>query len=122
MPSAFDAYFEQNAMPVVESQFGVDVTLQVGSKSSSTFTAIGREREYESIELETGLPIKITYRDWLLPLSALVVNGSTVVPKRGDRIIEGEDAYEIVPIQGRPAVELQQGGYRYLVHSQRVAV
>jgi len=118
MPSLFSARFEEIAMPMLEVQMGVTVTLKVGAQATAAFTALVSDREYEAVELETGLQIKIASRDWLLPAASLVIGGSLVVPRAGCRIVEGSDEYEIVPIAGKPAVEKQE--YRYLCHSQRV--
>jgi hypothetical protein len=118
MPSLFSARFEDVAMPMLETQLGVSVTLKVGTRETAAFTALVSDREYEAVELETGLQVKITSRDWLLPAASLVLSGSLVVPRAGHRIVDGADEYEIVPIAGKPAVEKQE--YRYLCHSQRV--
>lgn len=108
-------------MPMMETQFGVEVTYWAGYRSTSdTITAIGSDKEYESIELESGLPVKLVARDWLIPAASIVIDGEVVTPKAGHRIIEGDEEYEVVPIAGRPAVELQHGNYRYLLHSQRI--
>jgi len=120
MPSRFSEQFETVAMPMLETQFGVEVTYWAGYRSSETFTALGSDREYESIELESGLPVKIVSRDWLIPAAMIVIDGVRVTPKAGHRIMEGDEEYEVVPIAGRPAVELQHGNYRYLLHSQRI--
>jgi len=118
MPSWFTARFEDVAMPMLETWQGMSIVLTAGSYDTASFTALGGDREYSAIELETGLPIKIVSRDWLLPASSIVINSVTTVPLAGMRITEGDDEYEIVPIAGRPAVEKQE--YRYLVHSQRI--
>jgi hypothetical protein len=120
MPSAFATMFEECAQPVMEDWFGVQVIYLAGARQTATFTAIGSNAEYESIELETGLPIKITSRDWLLPIASLAANGVAIEPRAGHRIIEDGIEYEICPIAGRPAVELHSDGYRVNVHSQRV--
>ena len=121
MGSLFGERFETIAMPMIETQFSVSVTFAVGTKSSDSFLAVGNDREYDSVELQTGLPIKLVMRDWLLPVSSLVVSGVTVTPRAGNRVIVGDEEFEVVPVAGKPAAELQEGGYRYLVHSQRVA-
>jgi hypothetical protein len=120
MPSRFSAQFETVAMPMLETQFGVEVTYWAGYRSTETLTALVTDKEYESIELESGLPVKLVARDWLIPAASIVIDGEVVTPKAGHRIIEGDEEYEVVPIAGRPAVELQHGNYRYLLHSQRV--
>jgi hypothetical protein len=118
MPSLFTTRFEDVAMPMLENQLGFSVVFKVGATSSAAFTALATDREYEAVELETGLQFKLTSRDWLLPASSLVISGALVVPRAGHRIVDGSDEYEIVPIAGKPAVEKQE--YRYLCHSQWV--
>ena len=120
MPSAFADLFEECAQPVMEDWFGTHVILLAGARQTATFTAIGSNAEYESIELETGLPIKVVSRDWLLPIASLIAGGMAIEPRAGHRIVEDEIEYEICPIAGRPAVEPHTDGYRIKVHSQRV--
>ena len=91
-----------------------------GARQTAAFTAIGSRAEYESIELETGLPIKVVSRDWLLPIASLIAGGVAIEPRAGHRIVEDGIEYEICPIAGRPAVEPHSDGYRVMVHSQRV--
>ena len=121
MGSRFCDRFETVAMPMLETEFSVTVTFAVGTRSTDEFIAIGSNREYDSIELQTGLPIKLVMREWLMPVSSLVIDGSSVVPRSGNRVIVGDEEFEVVPIAGKPAAELQEGGYRYLVHTQRVS-
>ena len=120
MPSLFATRFEETAMPMLETWHGVTVSLRSGQHQTSTFTALGRTREYESIEFETGLQVKIAARDWLLPASSLVIAGDEIEPTAGMYVIEGTTEYEILPIPGSPAAELHTDGYRWLVHSKAV--
>ena len=120
MPSDFAQHFELCAQPIMEDWFGTQVILLAGARQTATFTAIGSNAEYESIELETGLPIKVVSRDWLLPIASLIAGGMAIEPRAGHRIVEDEIEYEICPIAGRPAVEPHTDGYRIKVHSQRV--
>lgn len=119
-PSLFSARFEDVAMPMMEDQFGFTVIFKVSTRESEPFTALATDREYEAVELETGMQVKVISRDWILPADSLVVSGSPslVVPRAGHRIVNGDDEYEIVPVPGKPAVEKHE--YRYLCHSQRV--
>jgi len=117
-PSLFSERFELVAMPMMEDQLGFTVILKVGNRQTAAFIALADDREYEAVELETGLQLKIQSRDWLLPASSLVIDGSLVVPRAGCRIVDGDDEYEIVPVAGLPAVEKAE--YRFLCHSQRV--
>jgi len=120
MPSAFATMFEDIAQPVMEDWFGTQVILLAGARQTAAFTAIGSRAEYESIELETGLPIKVASRDWLLPIASLIAGGVAIEPRAGHRIVEDEIEYESCPIAGRPAVEPHSAGYRIKVHSQKV--
>lgn len=120
MPSAFADLFEDTAQPVMEDWFGTQVILLAGARQTAAFTAIGTRAEYESIELETGLPIKVASRDWLLPIASLIAGGVAIEPRAGHRIVENGIEFEICPIAGRPAVEPHSDSYRVKVHSQRV--
>ena len=120
MPNAFAQRFESVAMPIMEDQFGAAVVYLAGARQTAAFTGIGSNAEYESIELETGLPIKVVSRDWLLPIASLIASGVAIEPRAGHRITEAGIEYEVCPIAGRPAVEPHADGYRVLVHSQRV--
>ena len=117
-PSLFTARFENVAMPMLEDQLGFSVVLKVGLSETAAFIALADDREYESVEFETGLQAKIVSRDWLLPAASLMIHGEFVIPRAGCRVVDGDDEYEVVPIAGLPAVERQE--YRYLCHSQRV--
>lgn len=122
MPTRFHSTFEERAQLANERAFGVAVTLQRGNDSTAEFTAVFDDQEYDSVELETGLPIKIQSRVWYIPAAALVIDDEEFSPASGQRIIEAdtEAEYEIVPIAGRPAAELQPGDWRWRVHTQRV--
>jgi len=120
MPTLFHQTFEARAQLAVERAFGVTVTLRRGSLTTDSFTATFDVQEYDSVEFETGLNIKVISRDFYLPASSIVFGGSTVEPTAGMVIHEGDAEYEICPIAGRPAAELQPGGYRYLVHTKEI--
>jgi len=122
MPSLFSQRFEDVAMPIMETWLGIAVTLRSGANETASFTALSSDREYSSIEFETGLQVKVIARDWLLPASSLVIAGEEIDPTAGMLIIEGDDEYEVLPIQGRPAAEMQPDGYRWLVHTKQIKV
>lgn len=111
----------------MERAFGVTVTLTSGRSVSASFTATFDIQEYESIEFETGLNIKIVSRNYRLPFADCVVGGATVEPRAGMVITEYDSdgievgQYEINPLPGRPAAELQPGGYRWLVHTKEIS-
>jgi hypothetical protein len=120
MPNAFAAMFEENVQPVMEDWFGTQIVYMAGARQTASFTAIGRNAEYETFATDSGLPIKVISRDWFLPIASLIANGVAIEPRAGHRIIEDGIEYELCPIAGRPAVEPHSDGYRVKVHSQRV--
>lgn len=123
MASEFDSRFDAFAHPMLDVPGGhsVSIRLRNGSDLSSAFVATFTVQEYESFGFETGPSIKIKFRDYLLPLADCVIDGSPVVPSVGMFIIEGSDEREILPPGGdMPAVELDEGGYRYLAHTKEV--
>jgi len=122
MPTLFHQAFEARAQLAAEKAFGVVVTLKSGPLVTSSFTATYDSHEYESIEFETGLNVKIVVRDYYLPASSLVIGGNTIEPAAGMVVVEGSDEFEIMPLPGRPAAELQPGGWRWVVHTKQTKV
>lgn len=101
--------------------FGVLVRFCRGIRVSDEFTARRNDREYAAIGAEYGIEIKITMRDFVLPVASLLIDGDAIEPRTGDRITEGDEIFEIQPPdENRPSVELQAGGYEYLVHTKKV--
>lgn len=53
-----------------------------------------------------GLRIQTEVRDWLIPTASLVLEGSPVLPERGDRIEESTGreivVFEVVPLGSEP--------------------
>lgn len=121
MPSRFEQRFQNRAIPKFARAFGVSVQFHRGSDLSAAFTARRNDREYVAIGAEYGIEVRITMRDFMLPVASLIVNGTSVTPRTGDRIVEGSEIFEIQPIdQNRPSVELQTGSYEYLVHTKMI--
>lgn len=121
MPSAFESMFQRTAVPILERLFGVSIRYQRGVNLSSAFTCRRADRIYTAIGAEYGIEIKITMRDFILPVASVVIDGDTLEPRTGDRITEGTEVFEIQPIdQNKPSVELQAGGYEWLVHTKKV--
>ena len=67
-----------------------------------------------------GFPTKITMRDYRFAKSAVNFGNGVVDPQEGDRITEGSDVYEVMPLDGVPAVELQAGDFEWIVHTKQV--
>lgn len=60
-------------------------------------------------------------RDFVLPVASVVIDGDTLEPRTGDRITEGDEVFEIQPYDtNKPSVELQAGGFEYLVHTKKI--
>ncbi len=117
MPTALDNMLSA-AAGILAGYHGVSVTLKVGRNQSDPFDAVFDLQEIVSIEADTRREIKLMSRDYFLPAAALIVNGSTIVPKAGMIIVEGSTEYEILPNSGKPAAELQPDG-TYLVHTKQ---
>ena len=121
MPSLFESTFKTRVVPAAERAFGVSIRYQRGVNLSSAFTCRRADRVYTAIGAEYGIEIKITMRDFVLPVASVVIDGDTLEPRTGDRITEGDEVFEIQPIdQNKPSVELQSGGYEWLVHTKKV--
>jgi hypothetical protein len=121
MPSRFESRFQTLAVPKLEREFGVLVRIIRGVNTSAEFTARRADREYLSIGAEYGIEIKITMRDFILQVSSSVIDGDSIEPRTGDRIMEGLEIFEIQPIdEKKPSVELQAGGFEWICHTKKV--
>jgi hypothetical protein len=121
MPSRFESTFKDRVIPAAERAFGVTVQLSRGVYLTSEFTARRHDFDHSAIGAEYGIEIKITMRDFILPVDSLLIDGDAIEPRTGDRIIEGSEVFEIQPPdENRPSVELQAGGFEYLVHTKRI--
>ena len=121
MPTRFQSRFQTQALPVLEREHSTQIQLKNGSDLSIAFGVLSRTYPYESVGVEIGIPIKVIRRDYYLSVTDCIIDGQSVVPKRGMYIVEDGVSREIVePNAEIPAVELEPGGFRYLVHTQEV--
>lgn len=105
---------------MLDREFGVTVIFIRGGLFTPEFTARRGDREHEAISPD-GMPIKIAMRDFVLPVASLLIDGDPIEPRTGDRIREGDELFEIQPPdQTKHSVELQAGGYEYVVHTKRI--
>lgn len=119
--SEFESMFNDFVKPVLQDLFGVTVLLARGHLTTDEFTARRGDREHSAIGQDYGLEVTVSMRDFLLPVTSLVIDGETIEPRTGDRIHEGDEVFEIQPPDSKkPSVELQAGGYDWLVHTKRV--
>lgn len=121
MPSRFEERFQALAVPNFKREFGVTARFIRGVNVSDEFTARRNDRTYKALGAEYGIEIRITMRDFILPVASVAIDGDAVEPRTGDRIQEGDEIFEIVPPDNNtPSVELQAGSFEWLVHTKRV--
>lgn len=120
MPSLYEQRFQARAVPMLNRTFGVSVTFIRGIHSSQEFTARRNDVEHKTIDAN-GIAVSITMRDFFVPVDSAVIDGDTVEPRTGDRIMEGTEVFEIQPPdENKQSVELQPGGYEWICHTKRV--
>lgn len=121
MPSRFESTFQDRVIPAAERAFGVTVQFMRGVNVSDEFTARRNDRIHKAIGAEYGIEVKITMRAFILPVASVVIDGDQLEPRSGDRVKEGDEIFEIQPPDSNtPAVELQAGGYEWIVHTKRI--
>lgn len=121
MPSLFEQRFQTRAVPTFNSQFGVTVRLHQGVNVSEEFTARRNDRIHKAFGAEYGIEIKVTMRDFILPVASVVIDGMEVEPRTGNRITEGDEIFEIQPPdENTRSVESLSGGYEWGVYTKRV--
>ena len=118
-----DNLLETYGAPLLEHGFGDSVTLTHGSRTTAAFTALWEDHKYEVVDVE-GFSTSMHLRDFSFAVSDAALDSTAFEPRAGDVIAITENGvakkFEIVPIGNMPAVELESGGYRWKVHTQRV--
>lgn len=121
MASRFESRFLDVSVPQLQRTFGVLVRFLRGVYVSEEFTARRSDRTHTAIGAEYGIEIKITMRDFVLPVATLLIDGDTIEPRTGDRITEGDEVFEIQPPDEKtPSCELQAGCFEWIVHTKKV--
>jgi len=121
MASRFETFFKNHAVPILQRQFGVLIRFCRGVYVSEEFTARRSDRIHTAIGAEYGIEIKMTMRDFVLPVATLLIDGDTIEPRTGDRITEGDEVFEIQPPDEKtPSCELQAGGFEWIAHTKKV--
>jgi hypothetical protein len=96
------------------------VTYRRGGLVSSPIAAIPAQQMYEVID-EDGFATSVQYFDWSIPAVDLVLGNARIEPRQGDRIIDGNVAYDVLPVGKRPCVEpIDPAGILLLLHTRRV--
>lgn len=120
----FQDTFETRVRAASDRAFGHDVTLTRAGNVSASFTATWEAQEYE-VEDGEGFLTKFHSRDFMFDKAAPVLAGAAVKPRAGDVLTITENSeekrFEVLPIGSRPAVGQMDGGYRWRVHTKRVA-
>lgn len=117
MPSLFESTWGTRVLPAAQRAFGVSVVLTQSGQSTDAFTARRNDWHYQGQGDE--IVVDVSMRSYILPVESLLIHGVAVVPRIGDRIVEGDDVFEIMPTDQDEAVQLQSGGYEYIVHCKR---
>lgn len=106
----------------LQSAAGRSITYRRGSQVA-TLTATPQKQDYEVTD-DDGIPRREVYYDWTFAAADLdFVDGETIEPRPGDRIIETlngvEFTYEVMPIGKRPAAEwTDTAGVMRTVHTK----
>jgi len=124
VPSFADQLWEAAGAPLLDEINGVSVAYSRGLRTV-TVTAVPSVIDYDAYNADDGAITTIgTLRQYVIATAVLVLDGETVTPKPRDRITEtinGEQQiFEVSAIEGKPAAELQVGGYRWLIRCKRV--
>ena len=120
MPNNFETSWNDRAVGALNRNFAVDVTLERGGVGTTElFECRRNDVVHEVIGLDMGYPTHVTGRDFILPIASMLIADVAFVPRKGDRITDDGDVFEIVPIGELPPVEKQTVD-EYLVHTQKV--
>jgi len=97
-----------------------------GASESEPIVGVPTQHEYEVVDDETGLPIKVISYDWTFTAAELVLGGNVITPRSGDRwkpTIEGvQETYEVLPIGKRPCFERHDAaGILLVIHTKKLA-
>lgn len=119
MVSRFDSMFEAAAAPMLDAEFSESVVFVRGGQESSAFDC-AFSLVTDEVFGDEGPATAAERRTWW-PKKASVVLGSTAVePRAGDVLRSGSTQHEILPDEGRPAVENHPGGARWVVRTKRI--
>lgn len=121
MPSNFDQAFELAAAPQLDEWFGTTVKLKRDAIESNSFTAVWSAQEFHSEEHDTGIANVIRRRVYCFLKTDAVIASDQVTPRAGDYLVDGTEKMKISAVGGKPAVEEEPGGYRWLVRTDRLA-
>jgi hypothetical protein len=126
MPSTFDSDFDA-ADELLAEVFGTTVTLtRQGSTDEDEVTAEAVERSVTVQDEQSGLPIVLHARAYLIAVADYAFDGTAVEPRQGDRIVETINGtqyeFEVSPVGGFPAAAwADAAGRRWLINTNKVS-
>ena len=108
----------------LKESVGRQVTYARGAQESDPITGTVVQHQYEVVENDSSITLIIAY-DWTFSAADLVVAGSPIKPRPGDRIKESLNGeaieFEVLPIGKLPCSEwLDTSGILLLVHTKKV--
>jgi len=115
----FEAAFDRRRT-AAQRAFGVEIYLQRGDVQTGLITARRPPNDYSVIGQEIGLAQDVVDREWIIAVADYAFGGTAKKPLRGDRIVEGEEVFEIMPDDIGPAAELMSGGVEWKVRTKQV--
>lgn len=104
----------------LRSRDGVTVTVARGGDSVEVTAVVGQS-DHETLD-DTGMPVTIQSRDFMLAAADYAPAGSAVVPLKGDRITEGTRVYAVRDIGSAACwAYSDQGRTTIRVHTSEVS-
>lgn len=120
----FQQNFQDRVIPAANRAFGTSAVLTHGAVVTPSFEVQQEDKEYDQLDAE-GFLVKYQSRDFMFDIADSVAEGGTpYVPARGAEIAIVENGvtkvFEVLPIGTLPEVEIEEGGFRYRVHTKWV--
>jgi hypothetical protein len=103
MTSLFRERFESIAKPRFRQRLGGPVTIHRGPRSTSSVTAVWSRPAAETIEGD-GLQTEYEGREWAIAKAAYLFSAVAAEPRAGDRIVDADGTWQVLPDDGKPAV------------------
>jgi hypothetical protein len=115
--SICDDYLTACATPEDNRLWGVTVTIRRGSQSTASVTAVWQRPAADSIDSE-GLATDYEAREWVIAQASYVF-GSATDPRAGDRIVDADGTWQVLPDDGKPA--WRPDGSDWVIRTKRVS-
>lgn len=116
MGSRFDTQWKDQVAPAAQRAFGRSVSLERGGETLASFIARRRGRALEVFG-QDGMPTRVVTTEFKFPSDDL----AGAEPQQGDRIADGSEVFEIMPLDNQPAVEYRPDVDEYLVRTRKVS-